>query len=133
MLLKSFQIAVLVLVLAHFYCIFARSIQTRQQRTSVPLVSTKSVYNLSVSHFQDEIKVNDTDEMYVKSSVPLMVIGIDTMHIGQKPNEVPKTTHSPTNQNRSAPAEPVVKSGSIGDYLFFHKLIVFRLESVILI
>lgn len=124
MLVKSLEIAILVLVLANFSCVFARSIQSRLQRTTVPLITTESVYNLSVSHFQDEFKVNDTDEVYVKNSVPIMVIDIDTKQIGQKPNEIPKTTRSPS-QNRPGPPEPVIRSGSIGDYLFLHKSLSF--------
>lgn len=116
MLVKFLEIVILVWFLANFPCIFARSIQSRLQRTSVPLITTERVNDLNVSHFQDEITGNDT-QMYVKNSVPIMVIEIDAKHIGQKPNDIPKTTHSPI-QNRPGPAEPVVRSGSIGDYLF---------------
>lgn len=110
MLIKSLEIAILVLILANCSCIFARSIQTRSQRTTDPLATTESVNDFTVTHFQDEIKVNDT-KMYVKNTVPIMIIEIDTKRFNQKSNEIPETTRAPI-KNR---LEPVVRSGSIGD------------------
>lgn len=113
MLVKILEIAILVLILANFSCIFARSIQTRLQRTSDPLITTESVNDSIISHFQDRIKVNGT-EIYVKKSVPIMMIEIDTKQSNQKPNKIPETTRAPMKNH----SEPVVRSGSIGDYIF---------------
>lgn len=113
MLVKILEIAILVLILENFSCIFARSIQTRLQRTSDPLITTESVNDSIISHFQDRIKVNGT-EIYVKKSVPIMMIEIDTKQSNQKPNKIPGTTRAPMKNH----SEPVVRSGSIGDYIF---------------
>lgn len=108
MLVKSLKIAILLLVLLDFPCIFTRSIEMRTQCTPDPLQSTTESVNVhTVFHNQDDAKVNNND-IDMKNGVPMMVNEIDTKRINQKSNKISRTTRAPT--------EPVVRSGSIGEY-----------------